>query len=1060
MGIVRRGWILLLTTGSLNFLLWHVAMRAQVPSRLHSDDRLLAAGKTDSIEVDLHVGQFLQFSVEQTTGRVSAALHAPDGTESGYGSAMSLPRFQVAAIANATGTYRLEIHAGPGNPIDAHYRLSVNPPRIANPEDEEAARISSSIGVANRLTDEALATGAKPATLHAAIDSYRSALELIRNSRNPEAEGRALQGLASAYLLGNASSRAVADLDSAVETLDQAIPIWRRLGDWGAESEALFLKAGANSGRGHDYEAMDAGEYLAAEAKKHGDTQKITAAWSLVSAAANRAGLIDRSITAEQQLLNLQKDPKSAAAADHMIRIAVLYLRLLDTRASLAYRQSAAGIYESLGRKKDFSLALYWLTLGHVVLGDNKTAERYYDRMVQVDPTMSNATLLLQMGRTNAALKELLQKLDRSQQERKFGVLWTRDEPDAWSALAAVYMQLQDPENASNALEQALQSWPVKNLPGARIEFLAGVAGRYMELGQYSRALELYREYERLVVEKGASGFPQYPVFIGAMANTELKLNRLDSARVHLETAIALREEARSRIASLELGAGFFSQSQFIFGTYAEVLLHQHAVEPQRHLDELAFETVERARSHALIASLADSIARIQDHVDPQFRNKEHQLREQLNATALELQTGGNPQRTEALTLRSNQLAGELSSLQGDIRRASPSFASITEPAPLRIQEIRDMVLDSDTTLVEYSLGKVAASYVFVLSRDSLRVFPLPPRAVIDAASQRVIRSLTDKKRTDMEFASAAAELSRLILAPLGPLRTGQRLLIVSDGALNLVPFSALPDPGKAGAYLFSNHEIVRLPSASALATMRQLVATRKERPRQGIAILADPLFGKNDVRAATTANPESLQRTLTATDVVLSRLPFSQGEAQAIRKVAPAGSRLLTGAEANRALVMRGDLSNYRIIHFATHGLVNTDEPSLSGLVLSLVDDKGRSQDGFLRLHDIYNLRLNAELVVLSACQTAVGPNVNGEGVMSLSRGFFYAGTPRVISSLWKVDDRATAELMGAFYRNLFVNKVPPAASLRAAQLEMQSGKQFASPYYWAAFELQGEWK
>jgi len=138
----------------------------------------------------------------------------------------------------------------------------------------------------------------------------------------------------------------------------------------------------------------------------------------------------------------------------------------------------------------------------------------------------------------------------------------------------------------------------------------------------------------------------------------------------------------------------------------------------------------------------------------------------------------------------------------------------------------------------------------------------------------------------------------------------------------------------------------------------------------------------------------------------------------------------------------------------------VNTDEPSLSGLVLSLVDDKGRSQDGFLRLHDIYNLRLNAELVVLSACQTAVGPNVNGEGVMSLSRGFFYAGTPRVISSLWKVDDRATAELMGAFYRNLFVNKVPPAASLRAAQLEMQSGKQFASPYYWAAFELQGEWK
>jgi len=314
----RRGWILLLTTGSLNFFLWHVAMRAQIPSRPQSDNRLLAAGKTDSIELQLQAGQFLQFSVEQTIGMVSAALYAPDGTESGYGSAISLPRFQVSAIANATGAYRLEIHAGPGNPIDAHYRLSVNPPRIPKPEDEEAAKISSSIGAANKLTDQALAVGAKPATLHAAIASYRSALEVIRNFKNPESEGRALHGLAIAYLLESASSKAVAELDSAVEALDQAIPIWRRLGDWGAESEALFLKAGANSGRGHDYEAMDAGEYLAAEAKKHGDIQKITAAWNVVSAAANHAGLIDRTISAEQQLLNLQKDPKSLAAADHL----------------------------------------------------------------------------------------------------------------------------------------------------------------------------------------------------------------------------------------------------------------------------------------------------------------------------------------------------------------------------------------------------------------------------------------------------------------------------------------------------------------------------------------------------------------------------------------------------------------------------------------------------------------------------------------------------------------------------------------------------------------------
>jgi CHAT domain-containing protein len=544
------------------------------------------------------------------------------------------------------------------------------------------------------------------------------------------------------------------------------------------------------------------------------------------------------------------------------------------------------------------------------------------------------------------------------------------------------------------------------------------------------------------------------------MATAELKLNLLDDARTHLETAITFRDEARSKIASLELGATSFAGSPFLYPTYADVLLHQHALHKELHLDELAFETVEQARSRALIASLSDTIARVQDHVDPQLRERERHLLEEMNATALQLQLTQNPKSAEALTVKSQQLAGELSSLHGEIRRSSPSFASLIEPSPLRIQEIRDTILDPNTTLIEYSLSDVA-SYVFVVSKDKLRAVPLAPRTDIDAASQRVIRALTDKKRADADFAAASAGLSRLILAPVGHLRPEQRLLIVTDGALGLVPFAALPEPGgKAGTYMIFNHEIVHLPSASALATMRQLVAMRSPQPRKEIAILADPQFDKSDVRTPAPAIPEELQRTLNAMGINLPRLTFSAQEGESIRKLAPSGSRLLTGPAANRAMVMGGGLSNYRMIHFATHGLVNTDQPSLSGIVLSLVDEKGKSQDGFLRLHDIYNLRLNADLVVLSACQTAVGPNVNGEGVMSLSRGFFYAGASRVMASLWKVDDRATAELMRVFYQNLFAKKVSPAAALRAAQREMQSRLQFASPYYWAAFELQGEWK
>jgi CHAT domain-containing protein len=138
---------------------------------------------------------------------------------------------------------------------------------------------------------------------------------------------------------------------------------------------------------------------------------------------------------------------------------------------------------------------------------------------------------------------------------------------------------------------------------------------------------------------------------------------------------------------------------------------------------------------------------------------------------------------------------------------------------------------------------------------------------------------------------------------------------------------------------------------------------------------------------------------------------------------------------------------------------LLNSQHPELSGIVLSLVDEEGRSQEGFLRAHEIYNLKLNADLVVLSACGTALGKEVKGEGLAGLTRAFMYAGTPRVIASLWSVRDEATAELMKRFYRNLLIGKSSPAAALREAQISMSREPRWAAPYYWAGFVLQGEW-
>ncbi|HYK22706.1 MAG TPA: CHAT domain-containing protein, partial [Pyrinomonadaceae bacterium] len=163
---------------------------------------------------------------------------------------------------------------------------------------------------------------------------------------------------------------------------------------------------------------------------------------------------------------------------------------------------------------------------------------------------------------------------------------------------------------------------------------------------------------------------------------------------------------------------------------------------------------------------------------------------------------------------------------------------------------------------------------------------------------------------------------------------------------------------------------------------------------------------------------------------------------------------------DASRALATSAEMGQYRIVHFATHGLINNQHPELSGIVLSLVDREGRSQNGFLRLYDLYNLKLSADLVVLSACQTALGKEVRGEGLVGLTRGFMYAGAPRVVASLWQIDDRASAEFMKRFYQAMLVQKLRPAAALRAAQVSMQNDKRWSQPHYWAAFTLQGEWR
>jgi CHAT domain-containing protein len=284
---------------------------------------------------------------------------------------------------------------------------------------------------------------------------------------------------------------------------------------------------------------------------------------------------------------------------------------------------------------------------------------------------------------------------------------------------------------------------------------------------------------------------------------------------------------------------------------------------------------------------------------------------------------------------------------------------------------------------------------------------------------------------------------------------------------LQFIPFASLPDPTNA-RLLMLDHEIVTAPSTAVVALLRQETANRKPAPKT-LAVFADPVFSSNDPRVANAQSAHAAQGA--ATDALrsagelglgdLRRLRFSRQEAEEITRYTNNDLKLeAVDFQASRALATSAELGQYRIVHFATHGLINNTHPELSGVVLSLVDEKGRPQNGFLRLYDLYNLKLSADLVVLSACQTALGKQIRGEGLVGLTRGFMYAGAPRVVSSLWQIDDRATAEFMKRFYEQMLGQKLRPAAALRAAQISMQKDPRWNQPHYWAAFTLQGEWK
>jgi CHAT domain-containing protein len=360
--------------------------------------------------------------------------------------------------------------------------------------------------------------------------------------------------------------------------------------------------------------------------------------------------------------------------------------------------------------------------------------------------------------------------------------------------------------------------------------------------------------------------------------------------------------------------------------------------------------------------------------------------------------------------------------------------------------------------LLEYSLCS-ERSYLWAVTPTSITSHELPKREQIETAAKQfnellAFRNAAGESANQRQERLARGEsLSRMLLGPVSSQLGRKRLLIVADGTLQYLSFAALPAPGSPREPLIVQHEIVTLPSVSIMPSLRNEVARRLP-AEQTLAVLADPVFSADDkrVKGVRGGRPEENN---------FERLPGSRKEAETIVALAPKGKAFAAlDFAARRELAVSRELSRYRYVLFATHGKLNHLHPELTAIVLSLVKEDGSPQNGYLRLNEIYNLDLQADLVTLSGCETGLGKEIGGEGLIGLTRGFMYAGTARVVSSLWRADDEATAELMVRFYRGILKEGMRPAAALRAAQIQMMKQTKWQSPHHWAGFMLQGEWR
>jgi len=904
-----------------------------------------------------------------------------------------------------------------------------------------------------------------------ALEFYNQALLLRRAVGDKRGEAGTLNNIGLVY-------HSQGDKQKALEFYSQALPLIRAVGDKGGEATTLNNIGGVHSDGGEKQKALEFFNQALLLRRAVGDKGGEAGTLNNIGGVHSDGGEKQKALEFYNQALPLFRavgDRRGEATT--LSNIGLVYSDLGEKQKALEFFNQALPLLLAVGDRGGEAATLNSIGSVYYSLGEKQKALEFFNQALPLKRAVGDrggeATTLNNIGGVYSFLGEKQKALEFYHQALPlFQAVGDRGGQAATlNNIGSAHYSRGEQQQALEFYNQALPLRRAVEDRGGEAVTLNNIGTVYSDLGEKQKALELFNQalpLTRAVGDRGGEA-----TILGNFADLRRSQGNLTEALTDIEAAIAIIEDLRTKIGSQELRQSYFATVQDYYQFYIDLLMQLHQQNPSQGYDAKALHASERSRARSLLELLTEAGANIRQGVDPQLLQQEQNLQQRFNAAEYQRSqlTKGQytQQQFDELKAQSDSLRNQLQELQAKIRVTSPGYASLKYPQPLNLEQIQQQVLDEDTLLLEYSLGE-DRSYLWAVTKNSIASYVLPKQSEIKAVAESFREAVTKDSTASVESGLA---LSQMLLTPVASQLGKKRLLIVGDGVLQYVPFAALPIPSSPTAPLLVENEIVTLPSASTIAIQRQQLQNRSPVPKT-VAVLADPVFDKDDPRLTKTPpqeSPETLNNSaltratrnlgLGQIGPEFSRLEYTRTEAQKILALVPESQRL-QALDFNASLpqVTNPNLSQYQIVHLATHGILDSVNPELSGVVLSLFNGQGNPQDGFLRLHDIFNLNLPAELVVLSACQTGLGKQVSGEGLVGLTRGFMYAGARRVVVSLWSVNDVATSEVMAKFYQKMLSQGKNPILALREAQLEMFNSGQWQSPYYWAAFTVQGDWR